>query len=176
MLTRYAGGVEMWDKRTDVASFAREARRRIPASATVVAWGEPQMKTVFYFGRTIPDASYQLHKFRRQIGKAGDEAFNAWLADPANAQYIFTYGAIDPPQYADPKLDKKKAERLRKIDDRKTAERKRMTDLGFWSFLSMPTLHDRNLRFSHGKFTVQDEILPFVLLANPSIKQPATAP
>jgi len=72
----------------------------IPPGAPVASVGDPQTKTVFYFGRTIPSmyllageedrdwagGQYHLEDF------LSDPQHVAFLEDPRNVAWLFTYG------------------------------------------------------------------------------------
>lgn len=95
----HAGG-PLWDDRLPAAEFARKAAQIVPPSAPVADVGDPQTKTVFYFGRNIPsiyllagqprgphkDASAHLAAF------LAEPQYAAFTRDPKNVAWLLSYG------------------------------------------------------------------------------------
>ena len=57
----------VFDPRATVADFATEARQRVGDQA-VAHWGDPQAKTAYYFGRTVPALHWPFQRQRFQAG------------------------------------------------------------------------------------------------------------
>lgn len=82
---------DLWDDREPVARFATAASQ-MAGSDAVVAWGDPQAKTVFYFGRYIPNALWTRDRLIAQHGQTeGTVRWKAWIGDRRNAAWLFTY-------------------------------------------------------------------------------------
>ena len=80
---------DLWDDRSLISDFAEKARRQIPRTDPVGSYGEPQAKTVFYFGRDIPNV---LLTHERLAAKPdGEKLWQQWLADPHNVAWMFGY-------------------------------------------------------------------------------------
>ncbi|RPI62028.1 MAG: hypothetical protein EHM48_04740, partial [Planctomycetaceae bacterium] len=93
----YAGNytyAPKWDDRGQIAKFATDAAAIVPAGETVYHFGDPESKTVFYFGRYLPAAQWQF--MRENAGVKGysvnkDPAWKAWLGDRRNAHWMLSY-------------------------------------------------------------------------------------
>ncbi len=84
--------VELWDMNRPLARFATLAARTVPLDAPAYHWGDPQAKTVFYFGRYIPAVQWPFQRGGLQDSIAFDNAAAAWLAeDPNRAPWVFGY-------------------------------------------------------------------------------------
>lgn len=92
----YWTGFPRWDPRRIPADFAREAasiiQQRDP-NAEVFHWGDPQAKTVFYFGRQIPGIHWQFLRADPNItGEELGPRVERWIqADRRRARWIFGY-------------------------------------------------------------------------------------
>ncbi|KPK82707.1 MAG: hypothetical protein AMJ81_09490 [Phycisphaerae bacterium SM23_33] len=75
-----------------MAEFARRAARRVGPAAPVAAWCDPQAKTVFYFGRNIPDVMWTRQRLVTRLGEQeGTARWEAWLKEGKHVLWIFTY-------------------------------------------------------------------------------------
>jgi len=96
----YHSAGELWDRRAQAADFARCAARTVPPDAPVANLGDPQAKTVFYFGRNIPNLYFLAG---RATGDWNDgrstpkylmrnPGYTRFLKDPSNVPWLFCYG------------------------------------------------------------------------------------
>ncbi len=95
----HAGG-PLWDDRAAVADFGRRAAEIVPHDEPVASVGDPQSKTVYYFGRDIPSVYFlagepperwetapaHLAEFLRRPAPA------RLLRDPKRVAWMFCYG------------------------------------------------------------------------------------
>jgi 4-amino-4-deoxy-L-arabinose transferase-like glycosyltransferase len=96
MVLVYAGfytRVDLWDSRSDIASFAGRAAIQVGPEAPAGSWGDPQMKTVFYFGRNIPNVKYTEARIAREQPneKLAQRLWRQWLSDPEHVAWLFCY-------------------------------------------------------------------------------------
>ncbi|HUU60487.1 MAG TPA: hypothetical protein VMZ50_13185, partial [Phycisphaerae bacterium] len=91
-----------FDPRRVPADFARDAAAIIPHDEEAFHWGDPQAKTVFYFGRPIPAVQWKALRPARfrgaaYIRDASPEQIDAWTAAWLKAEpiaWIFGYQAV----------------------------------------------------------------------------------
>jgi len=88
------GLIERWDQRRGFIEFGHAAAEMIPASDDVFHWDKPQAKTVFHFGRHMPDIRW---RFQREAPLDDPATIRArviaWLReDPTRAPWIVVYG------------------------------------------------------------------------------------
>ncbi len=80
-----------FDPRRPVADFARKAAE-ISAGRETWAICDPQAKTVFYFGRQLPNAHWRFDRMAKTEGEEkAKAAWEAWISDRANAPFMIGY-------------------------------------------------------------------------------------
>lgn len=80
-----------FDPRRPVAEFARKAAEMTEGKEV---WGicDPQAKTVFYFGRQLPNARWRFVRMEKTVGKEqAKAAWEKWISDTGNAPYMIGY-------------------------------------------------------------------------------------
>ena len=96
MRSGWRNGFPSWDPRQIPADYARSAARIIQQrdpNAELFHWGDPQAKTVFYFGRQIPGIHWQFLRADPNItGEELGPRVEQWLtADRRRARWILGY-------------------------------------------------------------------------------------
>jgi len=88
---------QYWDGQRQVAVFALRAADAVGPDAPVGSWGDPLAKTVFYFGRDIPNVHWRRDLWMRQLGPAeGYARWRRWMTDARrNVEYMFCYDGAE---------------------------------------------------------------------------------
>jgi len=85
-----------WDGRKQVAEFALRAADAVGPDAAVGSWGDPLAKTVFYFGRDIPNVHWRRDRWMRQLTpRTGLARWRKWMTDARNVEYMFCYDGAE---------------------------------------------------------------------------------
>ncbi len=84
---------DLWDLRRPAADFARQAAKIVPPDRPVGNWSDAQAKTVYYFGRNIPNLYWKWGHLVAQHGEQlGQTRWEQWVSDPRNVEWMFSYG------------------------------------------------------------------------------------